>query len=213
MKKYLMLVLIFLIFGSLVYSQKTLIIIGEKISASIATVPISYTPIFDTLTNVGFMDPSGKKIDTFFIVKVIAHVNRAVYKVLEVVKGDFKNDTVKFIFSDKNHVSSSKNVLLFLSKTGNHSYVLKQQPVEVYITKDNRWACPYTVEIDKYSQIKFQKLKFKSKLVFDVSMYDDEYIKKHYPSPYYKIKKNKAFAVQGIYVDELSDNGVLREPR
>jgi hypothetical protein len=35
-------------------------------------------------------------------------------------------------------------------------------------------------------------------------MYDDEYIKKHYPSPYYKIKKDKAIAVQGVYAEELS---------
>jgi hypothetical protein len=182
-----------------------LTVVGKRISVSAGTVyPAS--SLVDTVTNFGgFIDSYTKKqVDTVLIVKIIDPVKRAAYKISEVIKGEFEKDTVNFIYRDRNHVSSSKDVLLFLDKTGNSNYVLKQPPVEVYGTKDNRWASPYIVEMDKYSRINFRKVKFKPVPVFDVGGYGDEYVKKHYPSPHYRIKKGKAFAVQGIYAEELS---------
>jgi hypothetical protein len=208
MKKYLIILITFQLFTSIVYSQdSTLVIVGQKVSVS----DIVYNPIVDTLTNFDkIIDTYTKKeVDTIIILRIDDRadnsVNKAIYKVLEVVRGEFKKDVINFTYIDRRHISSSNEILLVFHKWG-QNYFLKQQPVEVYKTKDNRWACPYIAEIDKYPQIKLQKLRFKPKLVFDVSMYDDEYIKKHYPSPYYKIKKNKAFAVQGIYAEELNLN-------
>jgi hypothetical protein len=198
MKKCLM-TIIFLTSILLGYSQDTMLaIIGKKVSVS--TPPSSMPLIIDTLINTGFID-RGKKIDTILIIKIIDNINKATYKVSKLIKGNFEKDTVTFIFHDRNHVSSSNDVLLLLDKNNTH-YVLKKQPIEVYNDKDNRWVFLYTAETNKYYQ-KFQKVKFKPELVFDVSMYNDEYIKKHYPSPYYKISKNKAFAVQGAYVEEF----------
>jgi hypothetical protein len=204
-KKYLILIITFHIFTSIVYSQNTtLTIVGKKISVSETIYPVS--SLIDTVTNFGeFIDPYTKeKVDTILIVKIIDPVQRAIYTVSEVVIGEFKKDTINFIYHDRKHIFSSKNVLLFFRKAG-QEYILKQQAVEVYKTRDNHWACLYSTEmINKYPQIKFQKMKFKPKLFFDVSMYDDEYVKKHYPSPYYKVKKQKAYAIQGVYAEKLS---------
>jgi hypothetical protein len=40
---------------------------------------------------------------------------------------------------------------------------------------------------------------FEKELSFDIGTYSDEYIKKHYPSPYFEIKENRAIAVYGHY--------------
>jgi hypothetical protein len=203
MKRYLMTFMAFLVFIPVGYSQDTILtIIGEKVSAS-TDMPVQQpTLMVDTLVDVGFIDHTGKKVDTMFMVKIIDPIDSATYKVLEVIRGDLKKDTIHFIFHDKHHVASSNHVLLFLEK-GDLGYILTRQPIEVYMTKDKRWASPYITEMEKYPRMPFQKTGFNPELVFDISMYDDEYIKKHYPSPYYKIKKDKAIAVQGIYAKEL----------
>jgi hypothetical protein len=200
MKKYLMTVTVFFIFTLVGYSQDTMLaIVGKKVSVS--KHPVTAPMKIDTLVNT--VTDRGKIIDTILILHMIEHITKASYKVSELICGDLKKDTVTFVFHYTDHVSSSNDMLLFLSKN-DEDYILKRKPVEVYKTVNNRWACLYTTEMDKYSQIKFQKLRFKPELAFDISMYNDEYIKKHYPSPYYKIKKYKAVAVQGIYADEFS---------
>jgi hypothetical protein len=181
------------------YSQNTILaIVGEKISVSPKRSP---TPLqMDT-----FIIDGKERIDTVLLLKLFDPVDIAVYKVSKLIIGDFKEDTISFVFHNRNHIASSNNVLLLLDKPNTlKHYILKKQPVEVYKTDDNRWASPYIAEISKHSQIKPQKIRFDPELVFDVSIYDDEYIKKHYPAPYYKIKKNKVFAVQGIYAEELA---------
>jgi hypothetical protein len=203
MKRYLMTFMAFLVFIPVGYSQDTVLtIVGKKVSAS-TDMPVQQpTLMVDTLTGVGFIDHTGKKVDTMFMVKIIDPIDSATYKVLEVIRGDFKRDTIHFIFYDKHHVASSNHVLLSLDK-GDLGYVLTREPIGVYRTTDKRWASPYITEMGKGARMPLQKIGFKPELVFDVGVYDDAYIKKHYPSPYYKIRKGKAIAVQGIYAEEL----------
>jgi hypothetical protein len=203
MKGYLITLMTFFVFFVNGYGQDTiLMIVGKKISATTDRPPIPLK--IDTLFNIPI---DGKIIDTVLILELVDPINIAVYKVLKVIDGDFREDTIKFVYHNKSHIVSLNNVLLLLHKSHSSKYILKRQPVEIYKTKDNQWASPvgtYIAEIGKYPQPKPQKMRFDPKLVFDVGIYDKEYIKEHYPLPYYKIKKNKAFAVQGIYVEDLA---------
>jgi hypothetical protein len=204
MGKYLITFMTFFIFTLAGYSQSTILtIVGKKVSVSRGT-PVT-VPFADTVTNLGFTNPfTGEKVDTAVVVKFIDPRYTAVYKITELISGDFDKDTICFAIRNGNLLDSSNDVLLIFGK-GKTGHFLKRPPIEVYPTKDNCWASPYITEMEPYPQLKPRKTGFKPELVFDVGMYDDEYVKKHYPSPYYKIKKDKAIAVQGVYAEELSN--------
>jgi hypothetical protein len=88
MRKYLMTFKTFFIFISVGYSQSTILtVVGKKVSVSIAK-PVTTSPV-DTVTFY-----TGEKVDTVITVKFIDPVDRATYKVMELISGDFKKDTL-----------------------------------------------------------------------------------------------------------------------
>lgn len=190
--------------------------IGECVS--ISKTKTSQVKV-DTLSGLGIdtvysiADKEYKlKTDTIMIVgPTILQKDVAKYKVLEVYEGNLDLDTISFFVFNNNdieHLSNHNQVLLFLIKKNGAYHLLDNQLINVFPTKNNRWASPYSFEDYKTfrtinTDIKPYKVNFKERPVYNLDKYTNSYIKKHYPSPYFIVNQNKAIAVYGNYVEEL----------
>jgi hypothetical protein len=134
----------------------------------------------------------------------------AEYKIVENIYGNYPNDTIHFVAFDHYGRPDFENyqyVMLFVSKYCDEIYHQKYQFYNVYKTMDNGWASSYQTSdysmLDTLSKIKPEKIKFRTRVEFDISKASKERFEKYYPSPFYKIKKGKAIAIYGNYVPEL----------
>jgi hypothetical protein len=136
----------------------------------------------------------------------------AVFKVDSILKGNYKNNTIKFGSSDhygRPEFCKYKNVVLFLVKICTGKFVQrKYQYYDCYKTKNNRWAVPYKT-ID-YSRIDTTKIKIKPIIIdfekpveYDIRGWNLEIAKKKFPEPYYTIVGDKAIAIYGNFIEEI----------
>lgn len=134
------------------------------------------------------------------------------YKILQKICGKYERDTIEFVEYDSLGIPSFtkyKNVLLYVSKysDGHQEYFLHQYN-DLYLTKDQSWASPYSPRnydlIDSsLPRVKPVKLEFEHEVSFDISGKSKEFIIERFPEPYYRIAGNKAFAEYGNYIPEL----------
>lgn len=145
----------------------------------------------------------------------------AKYKVLQQVYGSFASDTIEFVSYDHYGVpafSKYKTVLLYVSNYNGKLIQEKYQFSDVYETKNGRWASGYRTgdykeDFNKNSTVKPEVTKFKKQISYSIKGRAKEDIADWFPSPYYKIKGNKAIVVYGNYVEELFElkrNGILK---
>ena len=135
----------------------------------------------------------------------------AKYKVLELVYGNFKEDTIEFIVYDhygQPGFSKYKTALLYVSNYKGQLYHEKYMYSDVYKTVDGRWAGTYESqdynhENNENTTVKPEPISFKEPVSFDLKNLDKESIKRFYPEPYFIIKKGKAYPVMGNYIQEL----------
>jgi hypothetical protein len=143
----------------------------------------------------------------------------AKYKVLQMVYGTFKEDTIEFSAYDhygKPGFSNYKTALLFVSNHNGELYHQKYQYFDVYLTTDNKWASPgdpYKFDDSHRKSLKPQKLEFKESVFYDLKHFDHNKIKKFFPEEYFNIIENKAYPLVGSYIEDLfivKKDGVLK---
>lgn len=138
---------------------------------------------------------------------------KAKYLVLKKVYGSFSKDTIEFIAYDhygEPAFSKFNNVLLFVSADSGTYYHQKYIFNDVYRTKNGRWAGTYASDdykhaYNKHTRIRPEKIEFTNKVSFPIKMVDEDGQKLEfsYPMPYFKRVGDSAFAVYGIYVEDL----------
>ncbi len=135
----------------------------------------------------------------------------AKYKVLQIINGSFKHDTIEFFVYDhygEPAFSKYKTVLLFVSQYKDKLYHEKYQYFDLYLTTDNKWASPYSSEDynhpfkDKIT-VKPEKISFKEEVSSPIDKLLPDQIMTRFPTPYYDIRNGKAIAIYGNYVDDL----------
>jgi hypothetical protein len=143
----------------------------------------------------------------------------AKYKVLQLVYGTYKEDTIEFSAYDhygQPGFSNYKTVLLFVSNYNGKLYHEKYQYFDVYLTTDNRWASPgdpYKFDDYHRKDIKPQNIKFKEKIFYDLKQLDQDRIKEAFPTEYFNIIDNKAYPLMGTYIEDLfivKKEGILK---
>ena len=127
-------------------------------------------------------------------------------KIIELYYGDYKKDTITFETATIHNIKPYENLLLFLLKlrVNGEYHQIYQLPIGVYKTREKRWASPYIEDMRRYPKLKPQKIFFEQEVSYDIGNYSVEYIKKHYPTPYYEIRENKAVAIYGIDAEDLA---------
>ena len=182
-----------------------LVFVGEKIEMEYSPEEEKESPV-DTIIK-------GK--DTSYVRQVSINFNSryvAKYKILQLINGPYKQDTIEFIAFDhygKPAFSKYKTVLLFVSHYKGKLIHEKYQYFDLYLTTDNKWASPYSSEGDfnhPYKDnitVKPEKISFKDEISFSVDNLSSDEIQTRFPKPYYEIKNGKAIVVYGNYVDDL----------
>ena len=176
-----------------------LVFIGEKIEVKYTPEkPSSDTTILgkDTVITVGL------KLDNRY---------RAKYKILQVINGSFRQDTITFTAYDhygEPAFSKFKTVLLFVSPHKGELYHEKYQYFDLYLTADNKWASPYSGRYtsDYYKDkvtIRPEKILFKEQVSSPISHLSEDQRKTMFPKPYFDIKNGNAIAIYGNYVEDL----------
>ncbi|MBS1686649.1 MAG: hypothetical protein JSS76_18060 [Bacteroidetes bacterium] len=133
------------------------------------------------------------------------------YKVLQVVQGKLKSDTIDFLVFSHNGqpgpMFGYENVLLFVYSRQDTFYQENYQYFDVYRTDDSRWAGAYSSrDYDggyEHVTVKPERIKFKTPPVYTLESDRPDWIQHVYPSPYYNLNNGKATAVYGNYVEDL----------
>lgn len=176
-----------------------LVFVGEKIEVQYSPEASSSDTIIlgkDTLLTVSV------PMDKRFIAK---------YKVLAVINGWFKPDTLTFFVYDhygEPAFSKYKTVLLFVSSYKGKLYHEKYQYFDLYRTVDDRWASPYsngdyTHPFKDKLTVKPERISFQDEVSYPVDTLSLVQRQTRFPKPYFDIKKGKAKAIYGNYVDDL----------
>jgi hypothetical protein len=190
------------------------VFVGEKVEVSEVSYP-SLTNSIDTLIENG--DTTYRKLvslnmDSKFLAR---------YKVRQVLYGSYASDTIEFVAYDHYGTpafSKYQTVLLYVQNYNGRLVHQKYQYADVYKTKSGRWASTYKAEDYKHefnqtTTVKPEKIDFLEKVAYDIKGRGKQNIEEWFPSPFYKIKRNKAIAVYGNYVEELFElkkHGVLK---
>jgi hypothetical protein len=192
-----------------------IVFVGEIISVKYSPLQQKKEPLVPVIRNgdTTYMQPVRIIFDGRYVAK---------YKVLKLVYGSYKADTIEFIAFDhygEPAFSKFKTVLLFVSIKDGKFYHEKYQYFDVYKTVGGRWANPgdpYKPDgFGDYHRkiIKPQFVKFKEKAYYDISKYDEERINKFFPKKYFKIINQKAYPFMGTYIEDLftvKKEGVLK---
>ncbi|MEJ5960718.1 hypothetical protein [Pedobacter immunditicola] len=136
---------------------------------------------------------------------------KAKYKVLQLVHGSYKADTIEFTVYDhygKPAFSQFEHVLLFVSYYNGKLYHEKYQYFDVYKAKNGKWASPYAVADYNHPYrdsitVKPEKIPFEEELRFSVKRQGFNYMQRDYPHPFYTLKDGYANPVYGNYVNDL----------
>lgn len=197
------LLLCLILIGETLFAQtrkdSLLVFVGEKIE--VKNLPETSTT--DTLINgQDTVISVSTSMDSRFIAK---------YKILQLLNGAFKHDTIQFIVYDhygEPAFSKFTTVLLFVSYNKGQLYHEKYQYFDLYLTTDNTWASPYSSADYNHPYknditVKPEKISFKDEVSFSVTNIATDVITTWYPKPYYTFKNGKAIAVYGNYVNDL----------
>jgi hypothetical protein len=136
---------------------------------------------------------------------------RAKYKIIQLVHGSYKPDTIEFAVFDhygEPPFSQHQTVLLFVSDYNGKLYHEKYQYFDLYMAENDEWASPYSsINYDHPFKnsitVKPEKIKFKNRVSFPIDKLTKKDIEWRYPSPYYEIRNGQAIAIYGNYVDDL----------
>nr|WP_293837103.1 hypothetical protein [uncultured Arsenicibacter sp.] len=183
-----------------------LVFVGQKIEVTYSPLPEETTPP-RVLTAI-----AGN--DTIYFSDVSINTDSryvAKYKILQMVHGSYKADTIVFFAFDHYGIppfSQYQTVLLFVSTYNGALYHEKYQFYSLYRTKNGKWASPYpSVDynhpFNDSITVKPERILFKEKVSYPVDNLTSENRKRLYPAPYYKIKNGRATAIYGNYVDDL----------
>lgn len=207
--KYNLLLIILLVLSCVVVKGQTrkdslYVFVGEKIN--IEEIPYK----IDTLPNGRVEIP----MDAGF---------NCEYRIIENVYGNYPSDTINFKAYDHYGIptfSKYDNVMLFVSlESDGKLYHEKYQFFNLYKTKNEKWASPYSAYdyghpyLKDETQIKPERIKFDSSVSFDISKLKDSDIKYWFPKKYYSIKEGKAYPKYGNYIPELFElkkRGILQ---
>ncbi|WP_028979442.1 hypothetical protein [Sporocytophaga myxococcoides] len=205
MKKTILTLLVIILIFNYAKSQNRpdnlLVFIGEKIE-------VKYSPEEEKLN----VDTLIKGIDTIFSRHIsMDNMYIAKYKILRLVHGNFKRDTIEFTVFDHYgfpRFSKYQTVLLFVSYNDGKLYHEKYQYYDLYLTPSGKWASPYSTNDYNHAYkdsitVKPEKIQFKNEVSFPVSNLSNNEIKRWYPKPYFEIKNDRAIAVYGNYVEDL----------
>lgn len=147
---------------------------------------------------------------------------RAKYRVVEVVHGDLKHETVEFkgydhmrsmpAFADYDHA------LMYVVLVDGEFYHSKYMYSPLFKTNDGRWAGPYEFadyshEYNKGTSIVPVEIDFPSSATRELSKWELEYMEKKELEPYFRLDGNKLIPLKGNYVKELFElkkNGYLK---
>jgi hypothetical protein len=182
-------------------ADSLLVFIGEKIE-------VKYSPEDKN----SYVDTLIEGNDTIINMQlVIDHKFIAKYKILKLVHGNFKRDTIEFTVYDHYGVPpffKYQTVLLFVSFSNGRLYHEKYQYYDLYLTSKGEWASLYATRdynhaYKKSITVKPEKIQFKNEISFPVSNMSEKEVKRCYPKPYFKIENDRAIAVYGNYVDDL----------
>ena len=135
----------------------------------------------------------------------------AKYKILQLVHGSYKFDTIEFTVYDhygKPAFSKHQTVLLFVSEYNGKLYHEKYQYFDLYMTEIGKWASPYSSEDYNHPfkdsiTVQPEKIPFTDKVFYSVKKMPTDIRKELYPKPYYRIEKKRAIAIYGNYVEDL----------
>jgi hypothetical protein len=199
------------------------IFVGEKIKIK-EIVRKEEPPVKTDEIKTSISSDSNGEFTTEEVTIQFYHEYKAKYKILKNVYGDLEMDTIEFKAYDHfgtPDFSKYKYVLLYVTKHNGEFYHIRHEYSALYKTKDNRWAGTYSPDYfypdNPYAQntkIKPELIDFKSDVVIDIKNYSNDEIIKWFPEPYFKIKKNKAIAIYGNYIEDivqLEKDGVLKE--
>jgi hypothetical protein len=176
----------------------SIIFVGEKIE--LKDVPAKdYETTDTTIENNEKVVHHSVIMDNVFLAK---------YKVLKVVRGEYRSDTIEFTVFDHYGIpafSKYQTVLLLVNREENKYYHEKYKFVDVYKTKNGKWATSgdHYKFIDDDSEIKPYKINVDPTVFYDLKKYDKSRIDKFFPRKYFKIKDQKAYPLKGVYIDDL----------
>ena len=182
-----------------------IVFVGQKIE--IKRIPEkSEPPTFDTIINGRDTTHRMRSFSLNFYDKYAAK-----YKVLQLVNGSLKKDTIEFFVFDHHHgepiFSRHETVLLFVYEKDGQFYHELYEYFDLYLTKNNRWASPYSTRdycsIYQGVTVKPERIEFKDQVSFSLKDLNDHAVKVLYPEPYYKIENGQAIAVYGNYTEDL----------
>lgn len=130
------------------------------------------------------------------------------YKIIQNLYNKFPADTI--VFSSFNHFSSVtfdeyENVILYVAKSCNKLYQLRNQYDPVYKTKSGEWISPSTEDYD-LNQNKSEKIPHKiimKEPIYVPNCYTYQKIEDIYIEPLYKIKRGKVFLQYGYTPKEI----------
>jgi hypothetical protein len=143
----------------------------------------------------------------------------ATFKVMHQVYGHYTRDTITFQASTHRPIpefTDSKHVLLFISEYCGKLYLEKYQFFDVYPTEDGRWASPgdpYRFDRNVAKTVQAQPIDFKDVTLSALRKDFLEYPDIKYEAPYFRIEGNKAYPLQGAYVEDLfkiKKDGILK---
>ena len=181
-----------------------IVFIGEKIDVKYSPEEKKESPV-DTIiegNDTSYMRHVSISMDSRYIAK---------YKILQLVHGSYKTDTIEFLAFDhygEPAFSKYQTVLLFVSNCNGKLYHEKYQYFKLYKAENGKWASPYPSGDYNHPfkdsiTVKPEKITFKDDVSFPVDKLTNEDRKTWYPKPYYEIKKGRAIAIYGNYVDQL----------
>lgn len=135
----------------------------------------------------------------------------AKYKIKKLIYGSYLENIIEFTTFDHYGIppfSKFKTVLLFVSKHDGKLYHEKYQYFDLYMTKVKKWASPYSSDSYEHPYrdsvtVKPERITFNPTVSFPLDGLTREAIEQKYPRPYYQIKKGRAIAIYGNYVDDL----------
>lgn len=146
----------------------------------------------------------------------------AKYKILQLVHGTYKSDTIEFIvYSHEDPIFPNyQTVLLFVYEDNGVLIHETNHFFHLYMTEKGKWASPYptfyygiptykdriTVVPEKISfidEVSFSSFVTGGGFHFGIKYMTANEIQRYFPQPFYKIEEDRAIAVYGNYVEDL----------
>lgn len=129
------------------------------------------------------------------------------YKIIKLLEGSFKSDTINITTYIKNEKSFSFGSFQYVVRKNcdvlNNDPKYAPQITDIYINNKNQWIVPYQTLVYKKldstkTTIRPKRITLNNPLKRNVSNWN----KSQYPKPYYKVENNELFALFGNTLEE-----------